>query len=190
MRRAVLDQVPNVLTGARVLLAPVVTVLILTSPDGWEAAIAVFALAAASDALDGRIARARNCVSTFGTLVDPVADKILIGSALVALATVGRVGPAVAVVVIAREVAVTLLRMRAVRQGLLIPASRFGKVKMVAQVALVVALMGAGSTASWVQVLLYATVALTVASAIDYFAAYRKAVVAPDVMLAPGRANG
>ena len=171
---------PNILTCARVALVPVIATVILLDPRDWKLATALFAVAAISDALDGYIARARGCVSNFGIVMDPVADKLLVGAALIALAYVDRVSPIVAAVIIGREAAVSALRMRAGREGLLIPASSFGKAKMALQVAMVVALMAVGTGPAWAEALVYATVGLTIASGIDYYAAYRtRATPAP-----------
>lgn len=176
---SLLDAVPNLITCARIALVPVVALVILTTPENWELGVAIFAIAAISDALDGRIARARGCVSTFGTMMDPVADKLLIGAALISLAYVGHAAIWVGAAVIARELAVSGLRLHAGRRGVLIAASPLGKAKMALQVAMVVALMGFGMDPAWVQALVYATVGFTIASGFDYFAAYRRGELMP-----------
>jgi CDP-diacylglycerol--glycerol-3-phosphate 3-phosphatidyltransferase len=175
-RRSPLDSLPNVLTCARIALVPVVAVVILTTPENWQVGAVVFALAAVTDALDGYIARARGCISTFGTMMDPVADKLLVGTALIALAVQGVVDPLVPLVVIAREVAVTGLRVHARRKSLEIPASQLGKAKMAMQVGQILSLMAIGTDAAWVQAFVYTTVGLTIASGLDYYAAYRRAL--------------
>jgi CDP-diacylglycerol--glycerol-3-phosphate 3-phosphatidyltransferase len=169
-----LDQVPNALTSLRVALVPLVAVVILTTPEQWETCAVVFAIAAVTDALDGHIARARRCISRFGTFMDPLADKLLVGTALVSLAAVDRVHVLVPVVIIAREVAVTGLRLHARRHGLEISASPLGKAKMALQVTLVLSLMALTTETTWVQGLVYMTVGLTILSALDYFVAYRR----------------
>ena len=186
---SVLDAVPNVLTCARIALVPVVALVILASPDNWVLGATVFAVAAISDALDGRIARARGCVSAFGTMMDPVADKLLVGAALISLAYVGRAAAWVAVAVIARELAVSALRLHASRRGLLIAASPLGKAKMALQVAMVVVVMAAGMDPAWVQAIVYATVGFTIASGFDYFAAYRRRELAPVPAQVTTRSN-
>jgi CDP-diacylglycerol--glycerol-3-phosphate 3-phosphatidyltransferase len=173
---SLLDHVPNALTSLRVALVPLVTVVILTTPHEWEICAAVFAIAAVTDALDGHIARARGCISRFGTFMDPIADKLLIGAALVALAAVDRAHVLVPLVIIAREVAVTGLRLHARRHGLEISASPLGKAKMALQVAMVLSLMALTTGTTWVQGLVYMTVGLTILSGLDYFAAYRRAM--------------
>src|SRR5262249_55517297 len=103
--------VPNVLTLLRILAVPVIVVgLVGETPNGDALAAGVFALAALTDGLDGYIARRRDDVTTFGKLVDPLADKLLIVAALVSLVSLGRLAAWVAMVIIARELAVTGLR--------------------------------------------------------------------------------
>ena len=171
-----LDNLPNLLTCLRVALVPVVAVVILTTPDEWVVGAVVFAIAAVTDALDGHIARARGCISSFGTFMDPVADKLLIGAALIALTAVGRASVLLPVVIIAREVAVTVLRLHARSHRLEISASPLGKAKMALQVAMVVSLMALTTDTTWVQGLVYITVGMTIFSGLDYFAAYRRAM--------------
>ncbi len=134
--------VPNVLTLLRILAVPVIVVALLgETPNGDALAAGVFALAAFTDGLDGYIARRRQDVTTFGKLVDPLADKLLIVAALVSLVSLGRLAAWVAMVIIARELAVTVLRAVAVEQGVVISASWLGKLKTVLQVAAVFALI-------------------------------------------------
>jgi CDP-diacylglycerol--glycerol-3-phosphate 3-phosphatidyltransferase len=159
-----------------VALVPVVVAVILTDPDEWKIGAAVFALASVTDALDGYIARARRCISRFGTFMDPVADKLLIGAALVSLSVVDRAIWVLPAVIIAREVAVTMLRLHARRHRLEISASPLGKAKMALQVAMVVSLMALTTDTAWVQGLVYMTVGLTILSGLDYYAAYRRAM--------------
>lgn len=172
--------VPNVLTLLRILLVPVLVVALLDeTPNGDLWAALVFAIASLTDMLDGYLARSRNAITTFGKLMDPIADKLLIIAALVSLVSLGRVAAWVAMVVIAREFAVTALRMAATSQGVVIAASMFGKLKTCFQIAMVMALILAGSTL-WVDLLVYATVAVTVASGADYFFGLRRTLGARD----------
>ncbi len=128
--------VPNVLTVMRILLVPVLVVALLANTaDGDLLAAIVFAVASVTDAVDGQLARSQGAVTTFGKLMDPIADKLLIVAALVALVSLGRLEAWVAMVIIAREFAVTVLRAAAgAQQGLVIPASSFGKLKTATQV--------------------------------------------------------
>ena len=170
--------VPNVLTVIRILLVPVLVVALLVNTENgsWVAA-AVFALAACTDGLDGYIARSRQSVTTFGKVMDPVADKLLIAAALISLVSLDRVAAWVAMVIIAREFAVSGLRIAAGQQGVVISASLLGKVKTIVQVAGVFVLIAVNDTGEeWVQVLVYAAVVVTVVSGVDYFLNVRRRI--------------
>src|SRR6476659_8809340 len=169
--------VPNVLTVIRILLVPVIVVALLTETRDADAlAAVVFAAAAFTDGLDGYIARSRGSVTTFGKLMDPLADKLLIIAPLVSLVSLGRIEAWVAMVIIAREFAVTALRMLAVEQGVVIPASTLGKVKTITQVAAIFAVIAVSSTPLWVDLLVYLAVLTTVASGADYFFGLRRRI--------------
>ena len=117
--------VPNVLTVIRILLVPVLLAALLSEArPGETLAAIVFAVASFTDALDGRIARRQKKISTFGKLMDPLADKLLVTAALVSLQ---RLSAWVAMVIIAREFAVTGLRQLAMEHGEVIPASIWGR---------------------------------------------------------------
>jgi CDP-diacylglycerol--glycerol-3-phosphate 3-phosphatidyltransferase len=161
---------PNVLTVLRIVAVPVLVVALLgVLPGGDALAAAVFALAALTDGLDGYIARSRGSVTTFGKLMDPLADKLLIVAALVSLVSLDRLAGWVAMVIISRELAVTGLRTVAAERGVVIAASWLGKVKTALQIAAVFALIVVNPAPVWVDVLVYAAVAITVISGIDYF---------------------
>ncbi len=162
---------PNALTLVRILLVPVLVVaLTVESPGGSTIAAIVFAAAALTDGLDGYIARSRQAITTFGQVMDPVADKLMIAAALISLVSLDRVAGWVAMVIIAREFAVSGLRIAAGQQGVVMPASGLGKVKTIVQVVAVLALIAAPDhNEAWVQGLVYAMVAITVASGADYF---------------------
>src|ERR1700741_701312 len=125
--------VPNILTVIRILLVPVLVVALLAKTADALAAV-VFAVASLTDAVDGYLARSRNWVTTFGKLMDPIADKLLIVAALIALVSLNRLAAWVAMVIIAREFAVTVLRVVAAEQGVVISASWLGKAKTILQV--------------------------------------------------------
>jgi CDP-diacylglycerol--glycerol-3-phosphate 3-phosphatidyltransferase len=167
---------PNALTLMRILLVPVVVVaLIVESPGGSVIAATVFALAALTDGLDGYFARSRQAVTTFGKVMDPVADKLMVAAALVSLVSLDRLAAWVAMVVIAREFAVSGLRIAAGQQGVEIPSSSLGKLKTIVQVAAVLALIAASDPdAALVQALVYSMVAITVVSGADYFLNFRR----------------
>jgi len=170
--------VPNVLTVIRILLVPVLVVALLVNTDNgsWVAAL-VFALAAFTDGLDGYIARSRQSVTTFGKVMDPVADKLLIAAALISLVSLDKVAAWVAMVIIAREFAVSGLRIAAGQQGVVIPASLLGKLKTIVQVAAVLVLIAVDDTSqAWVQVLVYGAVVITVVSGVDYFLNVRRRI--------------
>ncbi|HEY2834234.1 MAG TPA: CDP-diacylglycerol--glycerol-3-phosphate 3-phosphatidyltransferase, partial [Sporichthyaceae bacterium] len=126
----------NALTLLRLLLVPVFLAVLFTDgghDDGWRwAAWGVFAVAATTDTIDGRVARARGLVTDFGKIADPIADKALSAAALVSLSSLGNLPWVVTVIVLTREVLVTLLRFWVIRHGV-IPASRGGKLKTLLQ---------------------------------------------------------
>jgi CDP-diacylglycerol--glycerol-3-phosphate 3-phosphatidyltransferase len=131
----------NVITISRILLIPVFLVLLLSGipePYGDIAAAAVFILAAATDKLDGYVARRNKQITTLGQFLDPLADKLLIAAALIALVSQGRIAAWVAMLIIGREIAVSVLRIVGVSQGVSIPADRYGKLKTVLQIVYVV----------------------------------------------------
>jgi CDP-diacylglycerol--glycerol-3-phosphate 3-phosphatidyltransferase len=168
---------PNVLTVLRILLVPVLVAALLSEArSGDLLAAVVFAVASLTDALDGWIARRRKSESTFGKLMDPLADKLLVVAALVSLVSLDRLSAWVAMVIIAREFAVTGLRQLAMEHGEVIPASSWGKIKTMAQIAMVLALIVYDDDKLWVLALIYVTVAVTVLSAADYFYNFRAMV--------------
>jgi CDP-diacylglycerol--glycerol-3-phosphate 3-phosphatidyltransferase len=166
--------IPNLLTVFRILLVPVLVAALLSGLNSGDTLAAiVFVVASITDALDGWMARRNKDITTFGKLMDPLADKLLITSALVSLVSLDRLQAWVAMVIIAREFAVTGLRQLAMEHGEVIPASQWGKAKTVVQIAMVLALIAVDGSPAWVDALVYATVAITVASAIDYFFSFR-----------------
>ena len=128
--------IANALTVFRLALVPVFLLALFAEDghdDAWRwAAWGVFALASYTDKVDGQLARSRNLVTAFGKLADPIADKALIGAALIGLSVLGDLPWWVTVLVLVREVGVTLLRFWVIRHGV-IPASRGGKVKTLLQ---------------------------------------------------------
>ncbi len=168
---------PNFLTLLRILAVPVVVVALLgETPNGDTLAAAVFALAALTDGLDGYFARSRGSITTFGKLMDPLADKLLVTAALVSLVSLHRLEAWVAMVIIAREVAVTILRTIAAERGIVIAASWLGKIKTVLQIAAVIALIATNPAPAWVNVLVYIALAATVISGADYFFGLRRRI--------------
>ena len=174
----------NAITLARALTAPFIVWLAVVADGPSVAAAALFVVAAASDALDGYVARSRNLVTDIGTLLDPFVDKLLICSALTAVAASGRVGFWVVLTVLAREVGVTWMRSMARQRGVVLGAQPMGKAKMGLQCVTVVVLLLAPSTQStWVEILVLAMVAATLASWVDYWQALRRGGVAINAEL-------
>ena len=172
--------VPNVLTVVRILLVPVLVVALLEKTGGGDLLAAiVFAVASLTDAIDGYLARAQGSITNFGKLMDPIADKLLVIAALVVLVSLDRLQAWVAMVVIAREFAVTVLRAAVgTGQGVVIPAGHLGKLKTAMQVAMVICLIAFHHRPAAVAVLVYATVVTTVLSGADYFFGLRRRVAA------------
>jgi CDP-diacylglycerol---glycerol-3-phosphate 3-phosphatidyltransferase len=168
---------PNLLTVLRIMLVPVLVVALLGgTPSGDVLAAIVFALASLTDFVDGWLARARDSVTTFGKLMDPLADKLLVIAALISLVSLNRLPAWVAMVIIARELAVTVLRLGATQFGVVMAASSFGKAKTVLQIATIMVLIAVGSGPTWVSLLVYLTVIVTVISGLDYFFGLRRRV--------------
>lgn len=175
---APLLNVANALTCLRLLLVPVFVVVLFT--DGgtdtrWRlAAFAVFAVAAFTDRLDGQLARRRGLVTWFGALADPIADKALTGAAFIGLSVLGQVPWWITIVIMGREIGITVLRLWVVRRGTVIPASRGGKAKTAAQtlaiglllLPVIPAIATAMVAVQWVALLV--ALALTVVTGVDY----------------------
>ena len=131
---------PNKLTLLRILLVPVFLIFITVKdiPYGTFIATIIFVIAAITDQLDGYLARSRNQVTTFGKFMDPLADKLLVTSALIALVELKIIAAWAAVIIIAREFAVSGLRTIAAAEGKVIAASMWGKVKTVIQIIAII----------------------------------------------------
>jgi CDP-diacylglycerol--glycerol-3-phosphate 3-phosphatidyltransferase len=151
-----------------------VAVLLSESSIGDALAAGVFIIASLTDVLDGWFARRSKTESNFGRLMDPLADKLLVTAALVSLVSLGRLEAWVAMVIIARELAVTGLRQLAIEQGHVLPASQWGKLKTLFQVAMVLVLIVVDGRPIGVDLLVYATVVITVLSGADYFFGLRR----------------
>jgi CDP-diacylglycerol--glycerol-3-phosphate 3-phosphatidyltransferase len=163
---------PNVLTVLRILLVPVLVVALLDKTHNGDLVAAfVFAFASATDFADGWLARSRGDVTDFGKRMDPIADKLLVIAALLSLVSLGRLESWVAMVIIAREVAVTVARAQADR---VIPAAMWGKIKTCAQVLALFLLILFDPSPVWVDALVYGAVVLTVLSGIDFFFGLRR----------------
>ena len=171
---------PNVITVIRILMAPVFFWMLLADAGQhgslrWAAAV-VFIVAIATDGIDGAIARRRNLVTDLGKLLDPIADKVLTGGALVCLSILGELWWWVTIVILVREIGITVFRFVMLRDHV-IPASRGGKLKTVTQaVAISLALLPlwlvVGEWVYWVNWTAMAlALILTVVTGVDYLAA-------------------
>lgn len=177
----------NRLTLARIIVIPVfMAILLLKVPKGYTlfphqeiVAAVIFILAAATDGLDGYIARKRNQVTNLGKFMDPLADKLLVSAALIVLVQLGDVAAWIAWTILAREFAVTGLRMVAAVDRVVISASKLGKIKTITQVVAISAILLQDWPLSLVgiyigQPLLYIALFFTVISGLDYFRKSRK----------------
>jgi CDP-diacylglycerol--glycerol-3-phosphate 3-phosphatidyltransferase len=162
---------PNKLSIFRIFLVPLLVVVIITKYSSLLATV-IFGLAMLTDWLDGYIARTTNQVTTLGKLLDPIADKLLIGAALISLVETGKVPAWMAVIIIGRELAVTGLRMAAASQTEVIAASPLGKYKTVMQATAVILLIL--SFPPWDMIVLWLALILTLVSGIDYFLRFRQ----------------
>ncbi|BBY60171.1 CDP-diacylglycerol--glycerol-3-phosphate 3-phosphatidyltransferase [Mycolicibacterium sarraceniae] len=168
--------VANLLTGVRLVLVPIF-LLALFAGNGHESgyritAFAIFAVAVITDRFDGALARTYGMVTEFGKLADPIADKMLIGAALIGLSMLGDVPWWVTVVILVRELGITVLRLVVLRHGV-IPAGRGGKLKTLVQaVAIGLFVLPLHNWSSpWLTVawaIMWAAVVLTVLTGIDY----------------------
>ncbi|MFV0389118.1 MAG: CDP-diacylglycerol--glycerol-3-phosphate 3-phosphatidyltransferase [Pyrinomonadaceae bacterium] len=143
---------PNYLTLVRIILVPLLVAVLLTPyAENWIGvrsyilAIVIFLAAAFTDILDGHLARSRKQVSKFGALMDPIADKLLISSALIVLVEKGLAPAWAVIVIVGREFVVTGLRSVAASEGVVISAQSVGKIKMWAQCVAIVSLLIAGA---------------------------------------------
>jgi len=165
--------VANMLTVLRLVLVPIF-VLTLFVGDGHEpawrlTAFAIFVVAVLTDRLDGALARSLGMVTEFGTLAGPIADKALIGAALIGLWVLGDLPWWVPAVILTREIGITVLRLAVLYRGV-IPASRGGKLKALVQAVaiglFVLPLSGTWLSLAWA--VMIAAIALTVLTGIDY----------------------
>jgi len=168
---------PIALTLVRIVLVPLIMVFLISSSRvNVLIAAVIFIAASLTDWLDGRMARRLNQVTRLGTLLDPVADKLLVAAALVSLVHVDMIPAWMAVVIIGRELAVTGLRGVAISMGVVVPASAFGKSKTASQyVAITLLILEKGVPADFMPfhlvsgVTLWVAMTLTIVSGADYF---------------------
>ena len=166
---------PNKLTVLRVIMVPFFVLFMLTDLGGdankWIA-LAIFCVASRSDMLDGKIARARNLVTNFGKFMDPLADKLLVCSAMICLIPVGKLPAWIVIIIIAREFIISGFRLIASDNGIVIAASYWGKFKTVSQMFMIILLIAdfGGIFVMIENVLIWVSLILTVVSLIDYIA--------------------
>lgn len=166
---------PNRLSILRVLLIPVCVLLLYLEGRGWRiAALAVFCAAAATDWVDGWMARKYKLVTNFGKFLDPVADKLLVLSTMIALCGLGEFPAWACIVILFREIAVDGLRLVAVEQGHVIAAGKLGKIKTTLQMlTLVVFLLDGRAYGDGAftlgRLMVWLSVGMTLWSGVDYF---------------------
>lgn len=189
---------PNKLTVARIIITPIYLALILWTslPHRFLIATLVYSLAAVTDAIDGKLARKNNQITNFGKLLDPIADKILTTSALLAFMQMGLCNIWIVMIVLTREFTVASIRMIAAADGVVIPANIWGKLKTVSQMTftIVIMLLGEGyqylpqiftlgvTCPAWLTLsnisntLLWITAVLTVVSGVIYVVDSKKVI--------------
>ncbi len=170
---------PNKLTIFRIIMIPFFLIALLVDeiPGGKWIAVSLFIIASLTDMLDGKIARKYNLITNFGKFMDPLADKLLVCSAIVALISLDRIPCWVVIVIIAREFIISGFRLVASDNGVVIAASWWGKIKTVVQMIMTIVLIcdfraECNSNVITVieNILIYSALALTVISLIDYLA--------------------
>jgi CDP-diacylglycerol--glycerol-3-phosphate 3-phosphatidyltransferase len=179
---------PNALSLLRIFLVPFLVVVLLTPPESWPdpfggqwwqwrdiIALAIFLIATATDFLDGYLARKRGQITKLGTLLDPVADKLLTSAAFISLVEMQLAPAWMVVIVVSREFAVTGFRSIASGEGIVIAASSWGKAKMVTQISAISLLILSNRWEVFAiagKVMLWAAVAVAVISAFEYFSRF------------------
>jgi CDP-diacylglycerol--glycerol-3-phosphate 3-phosphatidyltransferase len=179
---------PNALSLLRIFLVPFLVVVLLTPPESWPdpfggrwwqwrdiIALVIFLIATATDFLDGYLARKRGQITKLGTLLDPVADKLLTSAAFISLVEMGLAPAWMVVVVVSREFAVTGFRSIASGEGIVIAASSWGKAKMVTQISAISLLILSNRWEVFAiagKVMLWIAVAVALASAVEYFSRF------------------
>ena len=170
---------PNKLTIFRVILIVPFIILLLGGQAGWFGdntfvtdmiALAIFIIASLTDLIDGKIARKYNLITDFGKFMDPLADKLLVCSAMIALIEMNRIPSWVVIIIIAREFIISGFRLIASDNGVVIAASYWGKFKTVFQMAMIIVLIAdfGGIFDIIGKILIWVSLALTIISLIDY----------------------
>ncbi len=165
---------PNKLTLLRVIMIPVFMAFYMYIPWPNFFATVIFVLAFLTDMLDGYLARKNNQVSNFGKIMDPLADKVLVAAAMVLLTASGVINPWVTVLVLAREFAVSGIRIAAAAEGNVVAASKWGKLKTIWQFIAITLALIINSSNWFVDILMWINLALTVLSGADYIIKNKK----------------
>lgn len=171
---------PNKITVVRILMIPFfIAALLIDFPFHQPIAAALFIIAALTDSLDGYLARSRNLVTDFGKFMDPLADKLLVCSALICFVQLGSVPAWIVIIIIAREFAITGLRTLAAADGIVIAASKWGKAKTMSQMIAIVIILFNNWPFALVNIpadtiMIYLATILTIFSGVDYFIINKK----------------
>jgi len=167
---------PNKITVSRILMVPIFIWVILSGIQNSRLIAAViFIIASVTDFIDGYLARKYELITDFGKLMDPMADKILVASALIALVQIGRISVWPVVIILAREFLITSFRSLAASKGLVIAASIWGKIKTNTQIFAIISLM---LTNNWfADIMLWVSVIATILSAVDYIRKNKKVII-------------
>ncbi|MNZ84731.1 CDP-diacylglycerol--glycerol-3-phosphate 3-phosphatidyltransferase [compost metagenome] len=180
---------PNRITLARIFMIPLMLIFLLLDLEWWSYELSIgayslpvnqligailFIVAASTDGIDGYIARKYNLVTNLGKLLDPLADKLLVASVLIALVAMGKCDSWMAIVIISREFAVTGLREVALLEGSVIAASKWGKAKTITQIIAISALLLNNFPFEWLNIpfadiAIWVATLITIYSGIDYF---------------------
>ncbi len=166
---------PNSLTLMRIFLIPVfVLILLIRIPYGDYFAAAIFTVAALTDSLDGYLARKWHQITKLGIILDPIADKLLITAALISLVELGRIPGWIVIIILGREFAVSGLRVVKAEEGIIIPASKLGKIKTISQIVAVILIILEKAYQPFIkaplgQWALYFAVVITLVSGFEYF---------------------
>ena len=165
-------QLPNQLTIARICMIPLFVILLMwvKKPAGNILAMIVFIVASLTDTADGYIARRYNYITTFGKFMDPLADKLLVCSAMICLVDLGRIESWIVIIIIAREFIISGFRLIAVEKGVVIAANYWGKFKTVFQMLMVILMVAnfGGFFNTVAQILKWIALALTIISLVTY----------------------
>jgi len=167
---------PNKISLIRIFLVPIIVALLLTNTNlSMPIALIIFLLAALTDWLDGYLARKSKQITILGKLLDPMADKLLISSALISLVEIARAQAWVVVIIVSREIAITGLRSVAASQGVVIAASKMGKYKVISEI-LAISFLILDKFPYVGEILLYIAMALAVTSGIEYIIRFNKEI--------------